>query len=153
MNLQQEIQQRTPFRTPAQEATLALMRTADVVRRRVACVIEPHGITMQQYNVLRILRGAGGKPLGTTEIAERLIEQTPGVTRLLDRLEEKGLVRRQRCRDDRRQVHTWITDGGLELLKGMDEAVDRADEEAVAALTRKQQKELNALLALIRQGK
>ena len=75
-----------------------LVRTADLVRRVLDAVVEPHGITLQQYNVLRILRGAGAEGLPTLEIGERMIEQAPGVTRLLDRLEAKGLVRRQRCR-------------------------------------------------------
>ena len=63
------------------------MRAADLVRRRVTCVLEPHDITGQQYNVLRILRGAGAEGLPTLEIAQRMIEQTPGITRLIDRLE------------------------------------------------------------------
>ena len=85
--LQRELRQRRPFQSPAHEAVLGLMRTADLVRRQAAALIEPHGITLQQFNVLRILRGAGGEGLPTLEVAERMIEQTPGVTRLLDRLE------------------------------------------------------------------
>jgi DNA-binding MarR family transcriptional regulator len=123
-----EIKQTVPFRTRAQEATIAILRTADVVRRRVAEGLEPHGITQQQYNVLRILRGARGKPMPTLDIGERLIERTPGITRLLDRLEEKGLVRRERCTEDRRQVHCFITPAGLELLAAVDAQVDEADD-------------------------
>ena len=117
-----------PFRSRGQEASIAIVRTADALHRRWAAVIEPHGITVQQYNVLRILRGARGKPLPTLEIGNRLIEQTPGITRLLDRLEEKGLARRERCREDRRLVHCWITDAGLELLAALDAPVDEVDE-------------------------
>src|SRR5215208_2200660 len=102
--LQQEIRQSRPFRSRQQEAVLALLRTSDVVRRFLARIVEPHGITLQQYNVLRILRGAGEEGIPTLAIGERMIEQAPGITRLLDRLESKGLVRRSRCPEDRRQV-------------------------------------------------
>jgi MarR family transcriptional regulator, organic hydroperoxide resistance regulator len=126
--IQREIGQTQPFRTRAQEATIAILRTADVVRRRITAALEPHGITMQQFNVLRILRGARGKPMPTLDIGERLIEQTPGITRLLDRLEEKGLVRRERCTQDRRQVHCFITQQGLDVLAAVDGTVDGEDD-------------------------
>ncbi|HEX9935520.1 MAG TPA: MarR family transcriptional regulator [Longimicrobium sp.] len=150
--LQREIGQTRPFRTPAQEATVSILRTADVVRRRLVEVVEPHGVTLQQYNVLRILRGAHPDPLPTLEIGERLIERMPGITRLLDRLEEKGLVRRERCSDDRRLVHCWITPAGLELLAAMDEGMDRADDEAVAELDAGEKTALTALLDRVRRG-
>ncbi|MFL6289525.1 MAG: MarR family transcriptional regulator, partial [Thermoanaerobaculia bacterium] len=106
---------------------MALIRTSDLVRRAVGRVLEPYDITMQQYNVLRILRGAGEQGLPTLEIAERMVEHAPGVTRLLDRLEAKGLVRRQRCPEDRRQVLCWLTAGGTALVERLDEPVDSAD--------------------------
>jgi DNA-binding MarR family transcriptional regulator len=149
-SLQKELRQTTPFRSAAQEAAISILRTADVVRRRLSSVIEPHGITLQQHNVLRILRGGGGKPLTASEVGDRLIEQTPGVTRLLDRLEDKGLVRRERSAEDRRVVYTWITDAGRELLRELDDAVDRADEEAVGSLTREQCEQLSAILEQVR---
>jgi MarR family transcriptional regulator, organic hydroperoxide resistance regulator len=148
--LQLEMRQRTPFRSTAQEAVISMLRTADTVRRRLAHVIEPHGITLQQYNVLRILRGARPDPMPTLEIGERLIERTPGITRLLDRLEEKGLVRRERCATDRRLVHAWITESGLELLATLETPVDQADEAAVAALTPDERIQLLRLLESVR---
>jgi DNA-binding MarR family transcriptional regulator len=135
--LQRELKQRRPFRSPAHEAALGLMRTADLIRRQAAALIEPHGITLQQFNVLRILRGAGDEGLPTLEVAERMIEQTPGVTRLLDRLEAKELVRRQRCPKDRRQHLCWITDNGLSLLAKLDIVTDGAHEEALKGLRHK----------------
>src|SRR5262245_7826612 len=132
--IQQEIQQRRPFKNRRQEAAVALLRTVDVVRRRMAQTIEPAGITLQQYNVLRILRGSGDGGIATLEIARRMIEQAPGNTRLLDRLETKRLVRRERCPSDRRQVLCWITGEGLELLGKLDVTVDRADADALSAL-------------------
>ena len=123
MGLREEIRQERPFDSPAQEATLALLRTTDLVRRRLAAVIEPHGVTLQQYNVLRIRRGAGADGLQTLEIAHRMVEQAPGITRLLDRLEAKRLVRREPPVGDRRFVICRIVEvvlhskeRGLELL-------------------------------------
>jgi len=150
--LQREIGQTKPFRSAAQEATISILRTADVVRRRLIEVVEPYGITLQQYNVLRILRGAHPDPLPTLEIGERLIERMPGITRLLDRLEEKSLVRRERCTDDRRLVHCWITAAGLDLLGTMDDAVDRADDAGVGELAGDEIEALAALLERVRRG-
>ena len=148
--IQQELRQRRPFRNHRQEAGIALLRTADVVKRRMAKVIEPAGITLQQYNVLRILRGAGEGGIATLEIARRMIEQTPGITRLLDRLESKRLVRRERCPSDRRQVLCWITTEGQELLVGLDEPVNRADVEVLRMLGGEELARLIELLDSIR---
>jgi DNA-binding MarR family transcriptional regulator len=148
--LQRELRQSRPFRSPAHEATLALLKTADLITRTLARAIEPHGITAQQYNVLRILRGAAPDPLPTLEIGDRMIEQTPGITRLLDRLEAKGLVTRERCRSDRRQVHCRITDAGLALLADLDAPVDAIGEALMRPLGRAGQKELTTLVDRIR---
>ncbi|HEV2844013.1 MAG TPA: MarR family transcriptional regulator, partial [Thermoanaerobaculia bacterium] len=137
-----EIRQSKPFRSKGQEVLVALLRTADVVRRAISRVLEPYDITPQQYNVLRILRGAGEQGLPTLEIADRMIEQAPGVTRLLDRLEAKGWVRRQRCPEDRRQVLCWLTPAGLDLVTQLDEPVESADAEAVAELSPEDQDHL-----------
>jgi DNA-binding MarR family transcriptional regulator len=125
---------------------VALLRTADLVRRAIAAVIEAKGITPQQFNVLRILRGAGPDGLPTLEIAERMVEQTPGITRLLDRLEAKKLVGRERCPTDRRQVTCRITAEGLALLKTLDVPVADAEKAALSALSPHQLKQLITLL-------
>jgi DNA-binding MarR family transcriptional regulator len=145
------LRQQRAFRSPAQEAAVAVLRTADVVRRRLAAAVEPAGVTLPQYNVLRILRGAHPEPLTTSAVAERLIEQTPGVTRLLDRLEAQGWVARARCHDDRRLVHCRVTAEGLALLERLDPVVDAADDAALGALGRRDLAALTALLARVRQ--
>ncbi len=137
-----------PKGSSRQEAAVQLLRAADVVRRRMAAVVEPYGVTVQQYNVLRILRGAG-EPLPILAIAERMIEGTPGITRLLDRIEAKGLVTRVRDTKDRRVYHCSITQVGLELLASMDAAVDAVDEAAVGALTPDDASELVRMLAIV----
>jgi MarR family transcriptional regulator, organic hydroperoxide resistance regulator len=150
--LQRELKQNKPFVAVTQEAAVSLMRTADLVRRSVAAVVEPHGITPQQYNVLRILRGAGEAGLPTLEIAQRMIEQTPGITRLVDRLEIKNLVLRERCATDRRQVFCRITPDGLGLLSALDEPIREAERVALAELSERQLTQLLSLLDRARAG-
>ena len=150
--LQRELRQSKPFETPAQEAALGLVRTADLLRRHFSAVVEPHGITVQQFNVLRILRGASPEALPTLEIAERMVEQTPGVTRLLDRLEAKRLISRERCPHDRRQVLCAITPAGLALLAELDDPIRRAHQQAVGVLPVAAQRQLIRLLDRVRAG-
>ena len=148
--LQREIRQRRPFQSPGHEAVLGLLRTADLVRRQAAALVEPHGITLQQFNVLRILRGARDEGLPTLEVAVRMVEQTPGVTRLLDRLEAKELVRRQRCPNDRRQHLCWISAKGLALLEKLDPVTARAHDDTLKGLRQKDRVSLIRLLDAIR---
>ncbi len=122
------------FHSREQQAALGLLRTADAIKRHFSHIIERHGITLQQYNVLRILRGAGPEGLPTLTVGERMIEQTPGVTRLVDRLEKKSLVDRVPCPKDRRRVYCRITPQGLKLLSELDEPINQADAQAVSAL-------------------
>ena len=148
--LQNELRQKVPFRSQAEEGVVGLLRTADVVRRVVAAAVEPRGITPQQYNVLRILRGAGDEGLPTLEIAARMIETAPGITRLLDRLETKGLVERKRCERDRRQVLCWISGDGLALLSELDTPVHEAGGAALRDLSSEEIATLMSLLDRIR---
>lgn len=129
---------------------MALLRTADMVRRYIARILEPYGITPQQYNVLRILRGAGSEGLPTLTIAERMIEEAPGITRLLDRLEAKGMVRRQRCPEDRRQVLCFAQPPGLDLLGRIDDAMAEADANALGNLSDEDKTRLIRLLDAVR---
>ena len=138
------------FRSREQQAVLGLLRTADAIKRSLAHVIEPHGITPQQYNVLRILRGAGPEGLPTLTIGERMVEQTPGVTRLIDRLERKGLVARTPCPKDRRRVFCQITPKGLGLLNELDEPVNRWDAQTVSILPASEVDSLIKLLDRVR---
>jgi MarR family transcriptional regulator, organic hydroperoxide resistance regulator len=138
------------FRSREQQAVVGLLRTADAIKRSLAHVIEPHGITPQQYNVLRILRGAGPDGLPTLTIGERMVEQTPGVTRLIDRLERKGLVGRTPCSQDRRRVFCRITAKGLQLLTELDDPVNRWDAQTVSILPASEVDSLITLLDRVR---
>lgn len=148
--LREEIRQTKPFNSPAQEAILSLYRTSDMLRRRFAELVEPRGISLQQYNVLRILRGAGKVGTPTLEIADRMVEKTPGITRLLDKLEAKQLVRRKRCPEDRRQVLCWVTERGLQLLADLEKPLVAAGSSAVEPLTNNDLRSLISALEAIR---
>jgi DNA-binding MarR family transcriptional regulator len=138
------------FRTLEQEAAVGLLRTTDAIRRHFSAIVEPFGITLQQYNVLRILRGAGKDGLPTLAIGERMVEQTPGVTRLIDRLVAKGFSTRRPCEEDRRRVYCHITASGLKILAALDEPVARGDALSVAPLTPGELDKLVAMLDRIR---
>jgi DNA-binding MarR family transcriptional regulator len=151
-SIQQEIQQSRPFRSRAQEAAIALMRTASVVSRRYARLVEPHGLSLAQYNVLRILRGAGPAGLPTLSIRDRMIDEGSTVTRLLDKLEQAGFVTRDRSRPDRRQVLCHITVAGEALLARLDPAMDTTDVEVMDVLDEDRLAQLVELLASVRTG-
>jgi DNA-binding MarR family transcriptional regulator len=114
--LQAEIKQTKPFPRRSSEALLSVLRTAALVEHRVNEVLRPYGITELQYNVLRILRGAGPDGWCGREISERLVSKVPDVSRLLDRMEGMQLLRRERDAADRRHVTARITPRGLRVL-------------------------------------
>jgi DNA-binding MarR family transcriptional regulator len=147
-----ELKQTRPFASKAQAVTVALLRTSDLVRRRLAAVVEREGITLQQYNVLRILRGARGEPLSALEITDRLIEEAPGVSRLLDRLLAKGLIRRERSAQDRRRLECFLTDRGRQILARLEAPVNQADADAMHGLAARELAALDELLARVRQA-
>jgi MarR family transcriptional regulator, organic hydroperoxide resistance regulator len=148
--IRDEIRQTKPFESAADEAVVTLLGTADRVRTSLSAVTEAHGTTLQQYNVLRILRGAGPAGLPTLEIAARMIEHSPGITRLLDRLEARGLVRRVRCPQDRRQVLCHATDRARRLLAALDRPVADASGHVLAPLDPVRTAELVRLLDAVR---
>jgi DNA-binding MarR family transcriptional regulator len=150
IGLQAEISQRRPFHSVKAEVAVSILRTAALIERYFAQVVARTGITTQQYNVLRILRGAGDEGLPTLVIRDRMIHEAPGITRLLDKLEKAGLARRERCSPDRRQVFCYITPKGLELVTELDEAMKEADEIAVGSLSEAEQKQLIKLLEGVR---
>ena len=148
--LSEELKQTRPFHSAAHEALLSVLRTAAVVQRLTAQVVEASGVTVQQYNVLRILRGAGDAGLPTLAIRDRMIEEAAGITRLLDKLESAGYVGRQRSTPDRRQVLCQITPTGLSLLAGLDAPIDAMTESAFATLDEAEKASLVELLGAVR---
>lgn len=149
-SVQSEIRQSRPFRSKKQEATIALLRTASVVGRALARVLEPSKLSLAQYNALRIIRGAGAGGIATLAIRERMIEEGTTITRIIDRLEEAGYVERERSTPDRRQVVCRVTATGAKLLDKLDPLVDAADEDAVSSLGAREVAQLIDLLDTVR---
>ncbi|MBI1849500.1 MAG: MarR family transcriptional regulator [Planctomycetes bacterium] len=123
--LQREIKQSHPFASVEEEAYLNLRRTADALMRAEASLLKRIDLSGAQYNVLRILRGAGKPGLACGEIAERMVSRDPDITRLLDRLEARDLIVRTRDASDRRVVTSKITAKGLTLIKGVEQPLTR----------------------------
>jgi DNA-binding MarR family transcriptional regulator len=143
--LQSEIKQTRPFARIEHEAVLGLLRTAALVEHAIEESLRPFGVTATQFNVLRILRGAGDQGLCGREIGERMITRVPDVTRLLDRLEKSELITRDRDREDRRHVTARITPKGRDLL----EKAANAGSSIEQRFQRLSQDELQALIAAL----
>jgi DNA-binding MarR family transcriptional regulator len=145
-----ELKQQKPFSSPEQEVLLGL-------RMAVARVVEPWArflkttaqLTTHQYNVLRILRGSHPTRLACSDIAERMIERDPDITRLIDRLEKRGLVKRSRSRQDRRVVEVGVTDKGLVLVRGLDAHVQRLPKALLGRLGAERVRQLATLLEAV----
>ena len=150
--LQEEIKQTRPFRSSAEEVVVSILRTAAVVQRHLAQVVETQGITIQQYNVLRILRGAGDAGLPTLAIRDRMVEEAAGITRLLDKLESAGHVVRERSTPDRRQVLCHITPKGVSLIDSLDKPMDAANKRSTSMLDEAERQQIVELLGAVRAG-
>ena len=135
---------------PEEAAFLDLLRTTDLLSRGPAQVLRSEDLSATQYNVLRILRGAGRDGLPTLAIGERMVEKTPGVTRLIDRLIKKGFVTRRPCEEDRRRVYCHLTATGLRVVNSLDESIARGDAISVAPLSPAELDRLIGLLDKIR---
>jgi DNA-binding MarR family transcriptional regulator len=149
--LREELKQRKAFTSLEQEAQLSVLRTSAMLVDAFERILKPYGITTTQYNVLRILRGAEPDGLCRNDVRDRMLTRMPDVTRLLDRMEEAGLIDRTRETSDRRMVMTRITAKGKRLLDDLEDDVEREHERAFAALTKEQMRILIAHLAAVRQ--
>jgi DNA-binding MarR family transcriptional regulator len=149
--LQKEIGKTGPFVSLEEEATLNLLRTADRLMGLCEFALKPAGITPTQYNVLRILRGVSPQGVACQEIARRMITRDADLTRLLDRLESRGFVRRDRQTDDRRVVHILITEAGLTLLAGLDSTTAKMNQAIFAFLDRERLSTFVELLEHVRE--
>ena len=148
--LQEELKQTKPFASLEEEVVLNLARTAEYVGSRGAEVFKRADLTPTQYNALRILRGAGEDGLTCGEIGERMVTRDSDITRLLDRLERRGLVSRERPESNRRVVITRITEGGLQLLAELDAPVNESHQKLAGHMGEKRLKALNNLLEALR---
>jgi DNA-binding MarR family transcriptional regulator len=151
--LQNELKQRRPFPSLAEEAFLNLSRTEAVLKDRLEAVLKRAGITGAQYNVLRILRGAEDQQLCRNEIRDRLVTRMPDVSRLLDRMEEAGLIVRARDSEDRRLVATRLTEAGRALVDELDGPIAEEHERQMGRLSESELKTLIELLTIVRKAK
>lgn len=143
--LQREIKKKKPFDLLEQEVHLNLARTNDQLQNRFGKLFREFGLTSSQYNVLRILRGEG-KPMPCQEIGERMVQVVPAMTGLLDRLETQELIRRERCKNDRRVIYVELTTKAAELLRNMDEPVQELHRSLLGHMSETELKQLSRLL-------
>src|SRR6516162_4190483 len=149
--LQHELKKKRPFELLEEEAALNIVRTSDQLQIRLARLLREFGLTSPtQYNILRILRGEG-KPLPILEIASRTISVVPGITGLIDRLEQAGFVRRLRCEKDRRVIYVALTDQGIKTLADLDEPLLALHRTLTGHMSQGDLKDLIALLQMLRE--
>ncbi|MEP6944523.1 MAG: MarR family transcriptional regulator [Acidobacteriota bacterium] len=148
--LQSELKQTKPFSSREEAVVLGIQRTAEVLRSRFNELFKSKGLTGSQYNVLRILRGAGASGISCREIGERMITRESDITRLLDRVEALGLLRRERQTGDRRVVLTFISNAGLSALSELDVPVTELSRSELGHLSPAELDSLDQLLAKVR---
>jgi len=145
-----ELKQNKPFESLEVEAVLSIARTAAIFEHQAAQALKPYHLSLSQYNVLRILRGAGADGLCRNDVGSRLITQVPDVTRLLDRMEEAGLISRERGSNDRRFVTTRITRKGLDLVGKLDKPITDLHQQQLGHVSKKTLRVLIDALAEVR---
>ncbi len=149
--LRDELRMTKPFALPEEEASLSIFRTSELLQQRTAPLMKAYDLTGPQYNVLRILRGSAPVGLACGQIAERMISHDPDITRLLDRLEHRGLIRRERGEQDRRVVVTTITPEGMRVLREIDPVMSAHHCRQYSTLNKTELRELIRLLQLVRE--
>ena len=149
MKLEQAIKQKTPFKSQRQRAAVNLFFTNNWLISAFKEELKPFGITQQQYNVLRILRGQYPNPISTSDIRSRMLDRMSDVSRIVDRLVKKELVIRKVCKSDKRLVDVVISESGLKILQDMDD-FDQPMEELMRNLSDEELEQLNDLLDKLR---
>jgi DNA-binding MarR family transcriptional regulator len=150
--LQQEIQQTRPFELVEEEAMLNIVRTAEVLQRAIADFLDGFGLSPAQFNVLRILRGAGPAGATCSQIGKRMLTHDPDITRLLDRMEARELIARARDGADRRAVITRITETGLALVGEIDQPLKKLFQTRLGTIGRDEFASLTAQLEQVREA-
>jgi DNA-binding MarR family transcriptional regulator len=150
MDIETEIQNSTKLSEPTR-TLINLMYTARLLEDGVSSLLKPFGLTSQQYNVLRILRGQKGKPANLTTLNERMIAKSSNTTRLVDKLIDKGLAQREICKANRRKIEIFITQPGLQLLSQLDAEIENNNASMLANLTLEELQDVNRLLDKIRE--
>ena len=150
-SLHQQLKKQKPFDSPQQEAMLSILRTSDLLENRLARLLRQHDLTPSQYNALRILRGAG-KPLPCLEVANRMIQVAPAITRVIDQLVARALIEKHQSPEDRRVFLVGLTTRSRRLLKKLDSPIQNLHQSLMGHLSRTDLKRLIQLLESARQG-
>jgi DNA-binding MarR family transcriptional regulator len=150
MSIETDIKQTTPFKSPYHRMVVNLIYTSNWIADSQTQLLKPSGLTLQQYNVLRILRGQYPSPVKVSDITERMLDKMSNASRLVDKLVAKKLVLRTECPSDRRAVDVVITDQGLALLKRLDVHQAEWDEAQKCKLTEEEAVQLSTLLDRLR---
>jgi DNA-binding MarR family transcriptional regulator len=148
--LQQELKQAKAMPSVEEESLLNIVRTADVLLQSLTILMKPYQLSPTQYNVLRILRGAGEPGISCKNIAARLVARDPDITRLMDRLEQRGLILRDRSKEDRRVVTHRLTQAGSDLLTEMNRPLEAANKQMTQGLEAGELRKLVDVLEQIR---
>jgi len=148
--IQRELQQTRAPRSLQEEASLNIVRTADVLMQALGDVLKPYMLSATQYNVLRILRGAGNDGVSCKEIGKRLLARDPDITRLMDRLEQRGLVLRDRAKEDRRVVTHRLTESGEELVNELQRPIETLHQRCIGHMKPERLRNLIELLEEVR---
>jgi DNA-binding MarR family transcriptional regulator len=146
-----EIRQSKPFASVEEEALLNVVRTSEFLQKRQAAFFKQFQLTPTQYNVLRILRGAGEEGVNCSQISERMLTTDPDITRMLDRLEARNLIQRHRSTRDRRAVIARITASGLALLESIDAPLTELIETQFSRMPKEKLRDLIAALESLRE--
>lgn len=149
MKLEEELRTEK-FKTEQQRAVLSILFTASWIQERTNECFKSHGISQEQYNVLRILKGQKGKPANLSTVQERMIHRMSNATRLVEKLKQKGYVNRVTCEDNRRKVEITITEKGLDLLEKIDPRLAGTEESLFHALSEHEVREIGLLLDKVR---
>ena len=149
MNIEEAIKNNSPLNLPS-KTVINIMFTSRIIEERANSFFKDYELTPQQYNVLRILRGQKGNPANLSTIQERMIDKSSNTTRLIDKLIQKGFVKRQICKKNRRKIEVFITDQGLTLLKKLDPITEKVNQNIMEKLSTNEQEKLNKLLDKLR---
>lgn len=150
MRIEEEIKQAS-FKSEVQKANLNILFTGGWLNARTAQILKPFRLSPEQYNVLRILRGARERAVNLCEIQARMLDRMSNATRLVEKLRQKGLLTRELCSENRRKVDIQLTPAGLQLLAEIDDRLDQMHRDAAGRLTEEEARQLNRLLDKLRE--
>jgi DNA-binding MarR family transcriptional regulator len=150
-SLRKQLKKKNPFDSLEQEAMLGILRTSDLMENRLARLLREHGLTPSQYNAMRIMRGEG-EPMPCLEVANRMIQVVPAITRVVDQLVVRELIEKQQSSEDRRVFLVGLTVAGKRLLKKLDNPIMALHKSLLGHVSNADLKTLNGVLATARAG-